>query len=80
MDVHGAMVAQVTLLEDTAITALAWSCPKFKMDDSEETNSGRVSSTGDSSSSGTGGEARHWSEEEENEEEAQPAGGGEVLE
>ncbi|XP_042203298.1 tubby-related protein 4-like, partial [Homarus americanus] len=38
MDVHGAMVSQVPLLDDTAITDLAWSCPKFKMEENEENN------------------------------------------
>ncbi|XP_047737090.1 uncharacterized protein LOC108665762 [Hyalella azteca] len=46
MDVHGTMVAQVTLLEDTAITSLAWSCQKFKMEETEESRS----------SSGSGGD------------------------
>ena len=35
MDVHGTMLAQVTMLEDTAVAALAWSCPKFKMDEAD---------------------------------------------
>nr|CAI5863164.1 unnamed protein product [Callosobruchus analis] len=37
MDVHGAMVAQVQLAADVAVTAMAWSCEKFKMEETDET-------------------------------------------
>ncbi|XP_071440315.1 tubby-related protein 4 isoform X2 [Hetaerina americana] len=36
MDVHGAMVSQVQLPGDVAITEMAWSCEKFKMEESDE--------------------------------------------
>ncbi|KAG8221958.1 hypothetical protein J437_LFUL007799 [Ladona fulva] len=36
MDVHGAMVSQVQLPGDVAITGMAWSCEKFKMEESDE--------------------------------------------
>jgi hypothetical protein len=37
MDVHGAMVSQVQLAPDHGpITAMAWSCEKFKMEESDE--------------------------------------------
>ncbi|XP_050721137.1 tubby-related protein 4-like [Eriocheir sinensis] len=49
MDVHGAMVSQVPLLDDTAITHLAWSCPKFKMEENDE-------ATGTAKSGEQGGE------------------------
>ena len=39
MDIHGAHVSQVSVLEDTSITTLAWSCPKFKMEESDESSS-----------------------------------------
>ncbi|CAN7995763.1 unnamed protein product [Ixodes hexagonus] len=35
-DMHGEVVAQVTLVEDTAIVAMAWSCEKFKMEEADE--------------------------------------------
>nr|CAH7768940.1 unnamed protein product [Callosobruchus chinensis] len=38
MDVHGAMVAQVQLAADVAVTAMAWSCEKFKMEETDETD------------------------------------------
>lgn len=53
MDVHGTMVAQVSLLEDTPITALAWSCQKFKMEETEESRSTSGSSSGDSTTDAT---------------------------
>ncbi|EAT45552.1 AAEL003208-PA [Aedes aegypti] len=40
MDVHGAMVSQVQLGSDTGITAMAWSCEKFKMEEGEDTEPG----------------------------------------
>ncbi|RXG58101.1 hypothetical protein Avbf_13534, partial [Armadillidium vulgare] len=36
MDVHGATVSQDTLLDDTGINTLTWSCPKFKMEEGED--------------------------------------------
>ncbi|XP_075971437.1 WD40 superfamily protein Tusp isoform X2 [Anticarsia gemmatalis] len=36
MDVHGAMVSQVQLVAEGGITAMAWSCEKFKMEEGEE--------------------------------------------
>ncbi|XP_063360140.1 tubby-related protein 4 [Cydia amplana] len=45
MDVHGAMVSQVQLVAEGGITAMAWSCEKFKMEEGEEggeTNGGHV--------------------------------------
>ncbi|KAK8762209.1 hypothetical protein V5799_026524, partial [Amblyomma americanum] len=45
-DMHGELVAQVTLNEDAAIVAMAWSCEKFKM---EEADDDRAASTGDAS-------------------------------
>ncbi|CAG4991660.1 unnamed protein product [Parnassius apollo] len=38
MDVHGAMVSQVQLVAEGGITAMAWSCEKFKMEEGEEGN------------------------------------------
>ncbi|XP_065095861.1 tubby-related protein 4 isoform X2 [Ochlerotatus camptorhynchus] len=40
MDVHGAMVSQVQLCSDVGITAMAWSCEKFKMEEGEDTEPG----------------------------------------
>ncbi|CAG9559846.1 unnamed protein product [Danaus chrysippus] len=36
MDVHGAMVSQVQLVEEGGITSMAWSCEKFNMEEGEE--------------------------------------------
>lgn len=36
IDVHGVIVAQVSLQAESPITAMAWSCEKFKMDESYE--------------------------------------------
>ncbi|XP_076257679.1 WD40 superfamily protein Tusp isoform X2 [Rhynchophorus ferrugineus] len=36
MDVHGAMVSQVQLSGDVGITAMAWSCEKFKMEEGDD--------------------------------------------
>ncbi|XP_046668145.1 tubby-related protein 4 [Homalodisca vitripennis] len=36
MDVHGAMVAQVDLASPLAITNMAWSCEKFKMEEGDD--------------------------------------------
>ncbi|CAG2108193.1 unnamed protein product, partial [Medioppia subpectinata] len=41
IDVHGTMVAQVSIQEGIAITHMSWSCEKFKMDDSEEDQQNR---------------------------------------
>lgn len=35
MDVHGAMVSQVQLSTEVGITAMAWSCEKFKMEEGD---------------------------------------------
>lgn len=35
MDVHGAMVSQVQLCNNVGITAMAWSCEKFKMEEGD---------------------------------------------
>ncbi|XP_058812877.1 tubby-related protein 4 [Topomyia yanbarensis] len=40
MDVHGAMVSQVQLCSEVGITAMAWSCEKFKMEEGEDTEPG----------------------------------------
>uniref|UniRef100_A0A336MJ24 CSON000520 protein n=1 Tax=Culicoides sonorensis TaxID=179676 RepID=A0A336MJ24_CULSO len=40
MDVHGAMVSQVQLCSDVGITAMAWSCEKFKMEEGEDSEPG----------------------------------------
>ena len=40
MDVHGAMVSQVQLCSGIGITAMAWSCEKFKMEEGEDTEPG----------------------------------------
>lgn len=40
MDVHGAMVSQVQLCADVGITAMAWSCEKFKMEEGDDTEPG----------------------------------------
>ncbi|KAL1122277.1 hypothetical protein AAG570_003682 [Ranatra chinensis] len=37
MDVHGAMMAQIEIANQVAITAMAWSCEKFKMEESDDT-------------------------------------------
>lgn len=42
MDVHGAMVAQVDLSSPLAITNMAWSCEKFKMEEGEDTTGERT--------------------------------------
>lgn len=39
MNVHGAMTKQVTLCSNVGITSMAWSCPKFKLDDNDNTES-----------------------------------------
>lgn len=36
MDVHGAMMAQVEIANQIAITSMAWSCEKFKMEETDE--------------------------------------------
>ncbi|XP_063237864.1 tubby-related protein 4 [Bacillus rossius redtenbacheri] len=36
MDVHGAMVSQVQLSPDVAVSAMAWSCEKFKMEEGDD--------------------------------------------
>ncbi|ODN03768.1 Tubby-related protein 4, partial [Orchesella cincta] len=36
MDVHGVMVSQVQLPSDSPISSMAWSCEKFKMEESED--------------------------------------------
>lgn len=38
MDVHGAMVAQVDLSTPLAITTMAWSCEKFKMEEGDDSS------------------------------------------
>lgn len=40
MDVHGAMVSQVQLCSGVGITAMAWSCEKFKMEEGEDAEPG----------------------------------------
>ncbi|XP_063706728.1 tubby-related protein 4 isoform X2 [Culicoides brevitarsis] len=45
MDVHGAMVSQIQLCSDVGITAMAWSCEKFKMEEGEDSESGINSSS-----------------------------------
>lgn len=45
MDVHGAMVSQVQLSSDVGITSMAWSCEKFKMEETDENESGVVNSS-----------------------------------
>lgn len=35
MDVHGAMVAQVSLAQ-APVTSMAWSCEKFKMEEGDD--------------------------------------------
>lgn len=50
-DMHGELVAQVTLNEDAAIVAMAWSCEKFKMEEADDENSRTAAaSNGDASS------------------------------
>lgn len=41
MDVHGAMVAQVDLAGPLAVTHMAWSCEKFKMEEGDD-NTGKL--------------------------------------
>lgn len=36
MDVHGVMLSQVQLPSDSPISSMAWSCEKFKMEESED--------------------------------------------
>lgn len=36
MDVHGAMVSQVQLNPEFGILSMAWSCEKFKMDETDD--------------------------------------------
>lgn len=36
MDVHGAMMAQVEIANQVAVTAMAWSCEKFKMEETDD--------------------------------------------
>lgn len=38
MDVHGAMMAQVEIANQVAVISMAWSCEKFKMEETDETN------------------------------------------
>lgn len=40
MDVHGAMVSQIQLCSGVGITAMAWSCEKFKMEEGEDAEPG----------------------------------------
>lgn len=49
IDVHGVIVAQVNLQAESPITAMAWSCEKFKMDESydEDRHSFSYSNKGD---------------------------------
>ncbi|XP_065293855.1 tubby-related protein 4 [Dermacentor albipictus] len=49
-DMHGELVAQVTLNEDAAIVAMAWSCEKFKMEEADDDNRTAAASSGDASS------------------------------
>lgn len=39
MDVHGTMVAQVGIVDDVAIVGMAWSCEKFKMEETDDDES-----------------------------------------
>ena len=39
MDVHGAMVSNVTLLEGVPVLEMGWNCEKFKMEERDETTS-----------------------------------------
>ena len=39
MDVHGAMVSNVTLLEGVPVLEMSWNCEKFKMEERDETTS-----------------------------------------
>lgn len=46
MDVHGAMVSQIQISADIGISSMAWSCEKFKMEETDDndatvTNNGR---------------------------------------
>ncbi|XP_014285071.1 tubby-related protein 4 [Halyomorpha halys] len=36
MDVHGAMMAQVEIANQVAVTSMAWSCEKFKMEETDD--------------------------------------------
>lgn len=36
MDIHGTMLAQVTIQADIAITGMAWSCEKFKLEERDD--------------------------------------------
>lgn len=45
MDVHGAMVSQIQLYSGVGITAMAWSCEKFKMEEGEDTEPGVTNAT-----------------------------------
>ncbi|XP_014247556.1 tubby-related protein 4 isoform X2 [Cimex lectularius] len=38
MDVHGAMMAQVEIANQVAVTSMAWSCEKFKMEETDDSN------------------------------------------
>ena len=38
MSANGAMLAQVTLVDGTEITAMAWSCEKFYLDERDSDN------------------------------------------
>ncbi|XP_044761146.1 tubby-related protein 4 isoform X3 [Coccinella septempunctata] len=40
MDVHGAMVSQVQLTNESGITSMAWSCEKFKMEEGDDNDPG----------------------------------------
>ena len=37
MDVHGAMVSNVTLLDAVPVLEMGWNCEKFKMEERDET-------------------------------------------
>lgn len=43
MDVHGAMMAQVEVANQVAIISMAWSCEKFKMEESDDNSNGSLS-------------------------------------
>lgn len=36
MDVHGAMVSQMQIAGEIGITGMAWSCEKFKMEETDD--------------------------------------------
>ncbi|XP_043206148.1 tubby-related protein 4-like [Amphibalanus amphitrite] len=40
MDVHGAMVSNVTLLEGVPVLEMSWNCEKFKMEERDDTTAG----------------------------------------